>query len=90
MTTIRLSGDALGRETMLVRCDLSQASAPVEVCYHPDGHPDDGSILWDSTPYQCADTRHTTRGLVAIAQQLAARECEVSDADCDWTEVSDA
>ena len=66
MTTVTLD---LGAETMRVRCDLTQANAPVQVQYRPaDG--------WDSTPYQCADTRHTDEGLIDIALALASRATE--------------
>lgn len=45
------------------RCDLSQASAPIQ-------HWDQGS--WDSTQYQCADARHTVKGMAEICQRLLA------------------
>lgn len=77
MTTITLTGGCLGDETMRVRCDLREASSPVEVCYHGDE--------WDVTQYQCADARHLVSGLTAIARDLAAeamngdaRTCEVT------------
>ena len=77
MTTITLTGGCLGDEALRVRCDLRQASSPVEVCYHGD--------QWDVTQYQCADAQHTVRGLTKIARELAAeamhddaRTCEVN------------
>lgn len=72
--TVRLSGGSLGSETMLVRCDLTQASAPVQVDYCTG----DG---WESTQWQCADCRHTLVGLIEIAMRLAAQAVEVSRAD---------
>lgn len=87
MTTIKLSGGDLCNETMLVRCNLAQASAPVQADYMTgDG---DG---WCATQYQCADCRHTVSGLAEIGRLLAASACEMP-ADvfaCDWEEVATA
>jgi len=59
MTTIKLYGGDLGNETMLVRCNLTEASAPVQVDYcEGDG--------WVGCQYQCAETRHRTSGLVDV------------------------
>ena len=81
MKTLLLSGGDLGRETMMVRCNLTEASSPVEVDYMAD---DTG---WQPTQYQCADARHTASGLVAIAKKLAAGACEMPedefDCECD-------
>jgi len=69
---------------MLVRCNLAEASAPVEV-NHGEG---DG---WQTTQYQCADCRHTIDGLVEIGKELAAvaMESPAEDFDCDWYEVEE-
>lgn len=85
MATIKLSGGDLGSETLLVRCNLVEASAPVEVDYCVGNG-------WEPTQYQCADTRHSRAGLVAIAKSLAAAAVEASEAefDCDVSEVEDA
>lgn len=82
MTTIKLSGGDLGNESMLVRCDLAQASAPVQADYGTG----DG---WSDTQYQCADTRHRTSGLIEIGKALAARAVEMpsDEFDCDCEEV---
>jgi len=82
MTTIKLYDGDLGLETMLVRCNLSQASAPVEVDYCTGKG-------WQSTQYQCADTQHRTSGLISIAKELAARACETprSKFTCEAEEV---
>jgi hypothetical protein len=69
VTTLKLHGGDFGSDTMLVRCDLSQASAPVEIAVCQE---------WKPTKYQCADTRHTVDGLRRIAKELAADELEVS------------
>jgi hypothetical protein len=85
MTTIKLSGGDLGREIMmLVRCNLVEASAPVEVDYCVGNG-------WEPTQYQCADTRHTTSGLIAVGKSLAADAVEASETefDCDVAEVED-
>lgn len=80
-TTIRLTGGCLGDETLAVRCDLTQAASPVEVCYDGEN--------WEPTQYQCADTRHTNRGLKEIAQALAAAACEVPAAEAEECEEVD-
>jgi hypothetical protein len=80
MTTIQLSGGPLGSETLTIRCDLSQASAPVQVDYGTG----DG---WEGTQYQCADARHCTSGLAAIGQRLADKATQTSGDACDWEEV---
>ncbi len=81
MTELHLSGGDLGCGTMRVRCNLAQASAPVEVNY-------DNGRGWKTTQYQCADTSHTIDGLREIAARLAAREVEIDadDFDCDCEE----
>lgn len=82
MTTIKLSDGDLGNETMLVRCNLVEASSPVEVDYC------EGSG-WQATQYQCAETRHRPSGLAAIGKILAARAVEVpvDEFACEWEEV---
>lgn len=83
MTTIKLSSGDLGIEEMMVRCNLAEASAPVEVDYCTG----DG---WEPTQYQCADCRHADAGLIAIGKQLAAQAVEMAENefDCD-AEVSE-
>lgn len=83
MTTIKLFGGDLGNETMLVRCNLSEASSPIQVDYC------EGSG-WDSTQYQCADARHRKGELADIGKVLAARAVEMSfdEFDCEWEQVS--
>lgn len=85
MTTIKLSGGDMGSETMLVRCNLAEASSPVQVDYQTSEG--DG---WQGTQYQCADARHRTSGLIAIAKRLAAQACEIpaDDFRCDAEEVA--
>lgn len=82
-TTIKLFGGDLGGETMLVRCNLTEASAPVEVDYC------EGSG-WQGCQYQCADTRHRTGGLADIGKILAARAVEmtVDEFDCEADEIN--
>lgn len=84
MKTIKLFGGDLGNETMLVRCDLTQASAPVQVDYQ---NGDDTG--WQATQYQCADTRHRVSGLVELAKSIAAAAVEMAESEfkCDWEEV---
>lgn len=84
MTTIKLSGGDLGGETMMVRCNLAEASSPVQVDYM-----NDESNGFEGTQYQCADTTHRTSGLIDIAKTLAARAVEMStdEFDCDAFQV---
>ncbi len=74
MTTIKLSGGDLGGETMLVRCNLTEASAPIEVDYcEGEG--------WQPTQWQCANAAHRTSGLIAIGKQLAAQAVEMLESE---------
>ena len=81
MDVIKLTDGCLGDETMKVRCDLAQAAAPVEVCYSGD--------TWEPTQYQCADARHTRRGLEQIARLLAAAACEATAEEAEACEITD-
>jgi hypothetical protein len=65
MTTIKLLGGDMGRETMLVRCDLTRAEAVVVVQFR-------GGDGWQPTQYQAADARHTAYGLADLGRRLAA------------------
>lgn len=79
VTTIKLSGGILGGETMLVRCQLANAAAPVEVDYcMGEG--------WGPTQYQAGDARHTTSGLAKIGIELAESAVQ-EQGTCDWSEV---
>jgi hypothetical protein len=82
MTTIKVTSGDMGSESMSVRCDLSQASAAVEVNYGTG----DG---WESTQYQCADCRHTVDGLKKIAKVIAAQAVEMPESQftADFAEV---
>lgn len=83
MRTIKLFGGDLGGETMMIRCNLTEASAPVEVDYcEGDG--------WGPTQYQCADASHRVSDLIRIGKTLAAQavgspvdgfECESKEID---------
>lgn len=86
-TVIKLFGGDLGGETMLVRCNLSEASAPVQVDYCTER----GEERWQPTQYQCADCRHYTSGLAEIGMILAAEAVGMGrdEFDCDWEEVEE-
>jgi len=71
-TVVKLSGGDLGNEIMFIRCNLSEASSPIQVNYHNDGVEE-----WCGCQYQCADTRHTVRGLIERGKFLAAYAVEV-------------
>ena len=78
-TTVKLSGGILGSETMLVRCQLANAAAPVEVDYcMGDG--------WKPTQYQAADARHYASGLAKVGMELAQVAVQ-EQGTCDWEEV---
>lgn len=82
MAMVKFFGGDFGNHTMFVRCDLRNASNPVEVdCGTGDG--------FESTQYQCADAGHTLNGLVSIGRQLACVAMELSAVDCDWEEVAE-
>lgn len=85
MRTIKLYGGDFGSEMMLVRCDLSQASAPIEVDYCSPC--DETNRGYETTQYQCADAAHSINGLVRIGKQLAAVALEMPEVDCEWEEV---
>lgn len=70
MTTIKLSGGDLGTETMMVRCNLAEASAPIMVDYEM-GHG------WEHTQYQCADVSHRVDKLIALTKEIAAVAIEI-------------
>jgi len=79
MTTVKLFDGDFGNDVMVLRCNLSQASSPVQ------WHSGDGE--WQSSQYQCADCRHSTAGMVEIGKQIAAVALELPEVDCDWEEV---
>ncbi len=81
-TMIEVTSGDMGSESMLVRCNLSQASAHVEVNYGTG----DG---WEPTQFQCADCRHTVDGLKKIAKTIAAKAVEMPDSQftADFAEV---
>ena len=72
MRTIKLSGGDMGNETMMVRCNLSEASAPVEVDYCE-------GFGWQPTQWQCSHCAHRVRGLIEIGKQLAAQAMEMPE-----------
>jgi hypothetical protein len=84
MTTIKLFGGDFGTEEMMIRCNLSEASAPVEVDYRTEIQD-----VWLPTQYQSADVRHRTRGLIAIGKQLAAEAFGIPEDEftCEAIEV---
>lgn len=81
MTTLRLFNGDFGGDEMIVRCNLSEASAPVE------WHTGDGE--WVPSQYQAADCRHTEAGLARIGKEIAAVQLESATVDCDWEAVTE-
>ncbi len=84
MTTIKLSGGSFGDHKMLVRCNLAQASAGVQVNYCNERDSE-----FEGTQFQCADARHTTVGLIRLGRILAAEALEVpiDEFQCESEEV---
>jgi hypothetical protein len=82
MTTIKLFGGDFGRDSMLVRANLCEASGPVQI-NHRDGEG------WRGTQYQTAITRHRTEGLVEVGVMLAAEELGIDEDEfeCEWEEI---
>ena len=72
MTTLKITAPSID-ESLLVRCDLSQAAALIQVDYSAD------DCGWDSTQYQCADARHTINGLAEIGRRLLLDALEERD-----------
>lgn len=64
MTTLKITSASIG-ESIKVRCNLCDASSPVEVNYL-EGHG------WQGTQWQAANTRHTLRGLADLGHRLMA------------------
>jgi hypothetical protein len=62
MTTLKITCPA-AKESLLVRCDLSQASSPIQVDYLVGNG-------WEGSQWQCADARHSRDGLASIGSQL--------------------
>lgn len=81
MTTIQIENFG---ETLQVRCNLTEASSPVEVNYMTG----DG---WTSTQWQCADCRHMWGQLANLGARLLASACgesyEHEDASYQYSEV---
>lgn len=75
---IRVRGEGVG-EFLKVRCNLSDASSPVEVNYL------EGSG-WESTQYQCWNTRHTPEGLAALGEQLLCEALQDDEVETVWNE----
>lgn len=69
MTTMKITCSAVS-ESLLVRCDLSQAAAPIQVDFLAE------NVGWESTQYQCADARHAINGLAEIGRRLLAAAVE--------------
>lgn len=63
------------KESLLVRCNLTDAASPVQVDYLVGKG-------WESTQYQCGNTRHTPKGLAALGEQLLEEALQESDLIC--------
>lgn len=65
MAVVKFFGGDLGADTTTFRCNLSEASSPLQ-------HWDDESQSWIGTQYQCADARHRVSGMVDLCRELLA------------------
>lgn len=81
-TVIKFFEGDLGDIESYFRCDLSQASSPLQQW-------DCESECWSSTQYQCADARHSTSGMISLCHSLMAGWCEVPEDEftCEHTEI---
>ena len=87
-SVVVLRGGDLGDKTILVSCNLSYGSCPVQVDWcNDDGRPSG----WESTQYQCADTSHRWAGLAELGRVLAADGGPVphEEFDCDVLDEDD-
>lgn len=76
MTTIKVTAKGI-KESLKVRCNLSEASSPVQVdCLTGKG--------WESTQYQCGSTRHTPKGLAGLGEQLLEEALQDDGIECEW------
>jgi hypothetical protein len=91
-TIIKFTEGSLGNDISFFRCNLSQASAPLQ-------HWDSDSKAWVSTQYQCADCRHQISGMVELCHDVMADwlseprdefQCDYEVKDCFGYEVYDA
>lgn len=82
-TVLKLTGGDLGPSGVaMIRCDLAEASSPVEI----DWCEGNG---WESTQWQCASTRHTVAGLAEIAEILCGESIPAEDREgIEWEEVA--
>lgn len=75
MTTLKVTASSMA-ESLLIRCNLTEAASPVQVDYlSGDGEG------WQPTQYQCANVQHREQGLVDLGAELLAKACECSVRD---------
>lgn len=65
-----------GNDEMFVRCNLSEASSPVEWCPDTEGE-------WQGTQWQCADCRHSISGLMDVGLDIARDAWQIEDDEDD-------
>lgn len=85
-TTLKITASAIS-ESLLVRCNLSQAASPIEVNYlaEPDSE-------FQHTQFQCADARHRRDLLADIGADLLADACLCDRqelGELSWVEVTE-
>lgn len=79
MTTLKITSRNVS-ESLLVRCNLAEASNPVEVDYQTGNG-------WSQTRWTAADMRHRTDELAMLGGELLAME--LSDSDIGLTEYQE-
>ena len=85
-TTLKVTAKAMN-ESLLVRCNLSQAASPIEVNYLAEP----GSEF-QHTQFQCADARHRKDLLADIGADLLADACLCDRqelGELSWVEVTE-
>ena len=88
-SVVVLRGGHLGAgQFCMFRCNLSQASAPLQVDWCSDAGRPSG---WEPTQLQCADCLHSPGRMFEMAMRIAAQAVEVDpeEFDCDSLHVDD-
>jgi hypothetical protein len=82
-TVLKFFAGDLGDIKAFFRCNLSEASAPLQRW-------DEILEQWVGTQFQCADAKHTTKGMVGLCGVIIAGDLELSgdEIEYEWEEVT--
>jgi len=69
-TTLRITASTLN-DSLLIRCNLNEASSPVEINYRSEPRSE-----FVSTQWQCSNVRHSAQELADLGAKLLADACE--------------